>query len=210
MTTVSSGNTSEKNGWAVIMKVLLVCCAALIVVYPCVATAEVADSSATGFTVKISVPIQASPTEVYDRMVPNVGDWWDPEHTFSGDSHNLSIEEKPMGCFCEKLPNHGGVRHLEVVSFATGKTLVMSGGLGPLQSIAAAGSMTIQLSQIQNGTKLDLVYTVTGYLPAGMNTWAAPVDSVLKQQFTRLKGYVERNGIPQKPDAPKPNQPRQH
>jgi hypothetical protein len=33
---------------------------------------------------------------------------------------------------------------------------------------------------------------VTGYLPAGMNTWAAPVDSVLTEQVTRLKNYVER------------------
>jgi hypothetical protein len=24
-----------------------------------------------------------------------------------------------------------------------------------------------------------------------MNTWAAPVDSVLKEQFTRLKSFVE-------------------
>jgi hypothetical protein len=35
------------------------------------------------------------------------------------------------------------------------------------------------------------VYTVTGYMPAGMNTWAAPVDSVLTEQFTRLKSLIE-------------------
>jgi hypothetical protein len=26
-----------------------------------------------------------------------------------------------------------------------------------------------------------------------MNTWAAPVDSVLTEQFTRLKNYIERD-----------------
>jgi hypothetical protein len=67
----------------------------------------------------------------------------------------------------------------------------MSGGLGPLQSIAAAGSMRIELSPVPTGTKLDLTYTVAGYLPKGMNTWAEPVDAVLAGQFTRLKTYVE-------------------
>jgi hypothetical protein len=32
---------------------------------------------------------------------------------------------------------------------------------------------------------------LSGYLPAGMNTWAVPVDTVLTQQFTRLKSFVE-------------------
>jgi hypothetical protein len=67
----------------------------------------------------------------------------------------------------------------------------MHGTLGPLQSIAANGSMQIQLSAADGGTKLEVTYAVSGYLAAGMNTWAAPVDSVLKEQFTRLKGYVE-------------------
>ena len=40
---------------------------------------------------------------------------------------------------CEKLPNGGGVRHMEVVYAAPGKALVMSGELGPMQVMAAAG-----------------------------------------------------------------------
>jgi hypothetical protein len=67
------------------------------------ATAEVGDSSAGGFTVKLTYSIQAAPDEVYRRLI-HIGDWWDSEHTFSGDAHNLTIEEKAGGCFCEKLP----------------------------------------------------------------------------------------------------------
>jgi uncharacterized protein YndB with AHSA1/START domain len=165
------------------------------------AAAEVADSSAAGFTVKDSVTINAAPDEVYRRLL-RVGDWWNPEHTYSGDSHNLSIEEKAGGCFCEKLPNGGSARHMEVLLAVPGKTLRMAGGLGPLQGIAAAGSMTIQLSPDGSGTKLSLTYAVVGYLPAGMNTWAAPVDSVLTGQFNRLKNYIER-GDPAKSEAEK-------
>ena len=110
------------------------------------ASGEVLDSGANGFTVKITLNIQASPDSVYHKFVHNVGDWWEADHTFSGNSHNLTIEEKPMGCFCEKLPDGGGVRHMEVAYFAPGKRLVLLGALGPLQSMAATGSMTVQLS----------------------------------------------------------------
>jgi hypothetical protein len=168
---------------------------------PVGATAEVVDSAANGFTLKSTFTIQATPADVYQKLIHSVGDWWDSSHTFSGDAHNLSIEEKPMGCFCEKLPNHGGVRHMEVVYFLPGKALTLSGALGPLQSIAATGNMVIQLAPSEGGTKLAVTYAVTGYLAAGMNTWAAPVDSVLAQQFTRLKNYTE-HGDP----APKPKQ----
>jgi uncharacterized protein YndB with AHSA1/START domain len=154
--------------------------------------AEVADSASNGFVVKITVNIKAAPDEVYRRIVRNVGDWWNSEHTFSHDSHNLSIEEKAMGCFCEKLPNNGGVRHMEVTYLAPGKALILSGALGPLNAIAAAGNMTFQLSAADGGTKLDVTYAVHGYLKAGMNTWAAPVDGVLSEQITRLKNYIER------------------
>lgn len=158
---------------------------------PIWAHAEVANSSANGFTVRLSFPIQAPPAEVYRKLIHNVGDWWNPEHTFSGDAHNLSIEEKPMGCFCEKLPDQGGVRHLELVYFAPAKTLVFTGALGPLQSLAAAGSMAIQFVPAEGGTKLGVSYAVVGDQPGGMNTWAAPVDAMLTEQFTRLKNYIE-------------------
>lgn len=154
--------------------------------------ADVADSAASGFTVKVTLTIRAAPADVYRKLMRNVGDWWSPQHTFSGNSHNLSIEEKAMGCFCEKLPDGGGVRHMEVVNLAPGKVVVLSGGLGPLQSVAAAGTLRIAFSAAEGGTKLEAVYTVVGYLPAGLNTWAAPVDSVLTEQFTRLKNYIER------------------
>jgi uncharacterized protein YndB with AHSA1/START domain len=155
------------------------------------ASAAVADSAANGFTVKLEFNVQAPPQDVYRRLVQNVGDWWNPMHTFSGDAHNLSIEDRASGCFCEKLADGGSVRHLEVVHAEPGKKLVFSGALGPLQSVAATGSMTIQLSAAGEATKLAVVYSVTGYLPAGMNTWAAPVDSVLNEQFTRLKSLIE-------------------
>ena len=80
---------------------------------------------------------------------------------------------------------------MEVAYAAHGIQLVLQGGLGPLQSLAATGSMTIKLSPANGGTKLEMAYSVVGYLPAGMNTLAAPVDGVLTGLFTRLKNFAE-------------------
>jgi hypothetical protein len=166
-------------------------------------TGEVVDSASNGFTVKTTLSIKAAPDAVY-RQIIHVGDWWDSAHTFSGDSRNLYIEEKPMGCWCEKLPKQGSVRHMEVVFLSPGARIVMVGGLGPLQSMATAGTMIFQLSPADGETKLAVTYTVAGYLPAGLNTLAAPVDSVLAQQFARLKNYMEKGNPVPAPSASKP------
>jgi hypothetical protein len=138
---------------------------------------------------------------VYQRLLA-IGNWWSSDHTYSGDAHNMSMDARPMGCWCEKLPNGGGVRHLQVVMAMPGKMLVMTGGLGPLQTMAATGSMSFKFSPEQGGTRVELTYAVAGYLPAGMNSLAAPVDGVLTEQFMRFKNYVE-TGKPDAASAPK-------
>jgi hypothetical protein len=155
------------------------------------ARADVADASADGFTLKTTIQIQAAPDAVYRRLF-QIGDWWNPAHTFSGDSKNLSLEEKVGGCLCEKFPNGGGVRHMELINLMPGKTLVLSGGLGPLQGIGATGALSIQLAASEGGTKVQFTYAVTGHLAAGMNTLAVPVDSVMSEQFNRLKNLIEK------------------
>ena len=103
-----------------------------------------------------------------------------------------------MGCFCEKLSN-GAVRHMEVLTLMPGRMVVLSGGLGPLQSLAAVGTLSVQLSAVDGGTKMDVTYAVGGYLAGGMNPLASPVDGVLQEQFSRLKKYVEMQGGAGKP-----------
>ena len=48
-----------------------------------------------------------------------------------------------------------------------------------------------QISPAEGGSKLEVTYAVGGYLKAGLDTWAKPVDSVLLEQITRLKNYTE-------------------
>jgi len=72
----------------------------------------------TGFLVKLETNIHAPVAKVYEALVAQIGLWWNPEHTYSHDAKNLSIDPRPGGCFCEKLPNGGGIEHLRVVYIA--------------------------------------------------------------------------------------------
>lgn len=160
------------------------------------ASAEVADSSTNGFTVKLSVPVSAAPQAAY-RQFLRVSGWWDPSHTFSQNAANLYIDDKAMGCWCEHLSNGGEVRHLQLVRVEPGKALVFTGGLGPLQSLGVAGSMTVQFVEAEGGSKIALTYAVGGYAAGGLDKWSAPVEEVLKIQLTRLKNKIE-HGDPAK------------
>ena len=84
----------------------------------CIATAargEVVDKTASGFLSVHEVTVTAPPASVYAAFVSDVGRWWNPEHTYSNDAANLSIDARPGGCFCERLANGGGVQHMSVV-----------------------------------------------------------------------------------------------
>jgi len=153
--------------------------------------AEVMESSEIGFLSRNEAVIAAPPLEVYGALIDRIAAWWDPAHTFSGDSQNLSIEPKAGGCFCERLPGNGGVRHLTVVFLSPGKEVRFTGALGPLQQSGLAGSMTWKLSPDGRTTKVELTYSVGGYHRGGLRGLASPVDSVLRGQLLRLKSYIE-------------------
>jgi len=182
---------NSQRTWARDVLGLIISAALVLSMLQVTTKAEVTDSATGGFTVKVTVNIHAAPADVYQRLVHNVGDWWDSSHTFSQNAHNLSIDERPMGCFCESLPNGGAVRHMEVLYLQPGKTLRMAGALGPLQGLAVSGVATFSLSPIPDGTKLELIYTVGGYSPQGLGPIAQPVEGVLTEQMNRLKSYVE-------------------
>ena len=157
------------------------------------AKAEIIDSTANGFTVRVHVTIAGTPPEqVYLKMVHDVGTWWNSAHSWSGDARNLSIDARAGGGFTERLKDGGSVQHMTVVFADPGKTLRMSGGLGPLQSLAVIGSMTWSLTKSDGGTDVVFMYAVGGYRPGGLSGLAAPVNAVLGEQLNRFKAYVEK------------------
>lgn len=159
--------------------------------------AEVVESNATGFLVKNTVVVNATPAQVYAAITDKVGGWWDPAHTYSHNTRNLTLDAKAGGCFCERLADGGGVQHGTVVFASPGKLLRVVGAIGPLQEAGLAGTMTWTLTASGTGTSVQMDYTAGGFRAGGFGDMPGVVDRVLRGQMGRLKAFVETG----KPDA---------
>lgn len=169
---------------------IMIGAAALALLAAGTARAEVTDAQPAGFQVRHQVVIAAPAAAVWGVLV-QPSKWWSSAHTWSGSAANLSLGAASGGCFCERLPNGGSVLHMTTVHAAPGQKLVLSGGLGPLQSSGATGAMTILLAEKDGATTVTVTYDVGGYFKGGLDKLAAPVDGVLGQQVQGLKTAVE-------------------
>jgi uncharacterized protein YndB with AHSA1/START domain len=154
------------------------------------ADAAVSQVGSGGFVVRNEASVEAPAAKIYEALV-HVASWWSSEHTYSGDAKNLSIEPRAGGCFCERLADGGGIEHARVVYVAPRRALRLAGALGPLQPQGVAGSLTWTLTQAEGGTKIELVYSVGGFLDGGFEKLAPLVDRVLGEQLQRLKTFAE-------------------
>jgi uncharacterized protein YndB with AHSA1/START domain len=157
-----------------------------------------AQTGPAGFIVTHNVSIAAPVDRVHDVLTTQVGSWWDPEHTYSGDSKNLRIEYKAGGCFCETMPNGGFVEHGRVVLAMPRSTFRIAGALGPLQESGVVGSLTWTLETVPAGTTVRMTYSVGGFTGASFDAIAPLVKTVLAGQLDRMKRFIETG----KPDAP--------
>jgi uncharacterized protein YndB with AHSA1/START domain len=154
------------------------------------ACAEVVSASSNGFEVRETVSLVVPPDVAFNSF-REIQRWWDPEHTYSGDSANLSFTPAAGGCFCERVPKTGGgVEHMRVVFVEPGKRLVMTGALGPLLYEATTGVMDVQVKTIAGGSQITLDYKVAGFANGGADKLAAAVDQVLGSQMRRYRAYA--------------------
>ena len=153
------------------------------------AGAEVVSASTNGFEVRQQVNLMVEP-QVAMEAFDDVAHWWDPKHTYSGESSNLSLALRLGSCFCERFPEGGGIEHLRVIRVDPASRAVLTGSLGPLLHEATIGVMDVQVKSRGGGSQLTLNYKVSGFANGGANTMAAAVDQVLAQQLKRYRTYV--------------------
>jgi len=153
------------------------------------ASAEVVSASSNGFEVRQTVNLVVPPAAAFDAF-RNIGAWWDPEHTYSGDSANLSLALVPGGCFCERLPKGGGIEHMRVTYVDPGKRILMTGALGPLLYEATAGVLDVQIKSTAAGSVLTLDYRASGFFNGGAEKLAPVVDQVLADQVKRYRAFA--------------------
>ena len=176
------------------------------------ASAEVIASSESGFVTRATAEVPTDPAAAWTALIAPQN-WWNKAHTFSGDSANLYLDAQGGGCFCEKLPlkdgapgtRGGSVAHMRVVYADPGKALRMVGALGPVQSEALTGTLTVTLKPGGAGTRIVMEYVVGGYMRYKVEEIAPAVDKVLAEQLAGLSASLgatadaEPDAVPSEP-----------
>ncbi len=171
------------------MKATALLALALAAVLAAPVVAEVILVDERGFVSEHELHIAAAPNRVFEALIDEIGAWWDPAHTYWGDSSRFAFDCGFLPALCETSEDGEGFSvHMTVDSVRPGKSLVLSGGLGPLQPLGVAASMSFHLEATEQGTRLDYRYVVNG---RDVEDWAEPVDRVQGEQLARLKRYVE-------------------
>ncbi len=172
------------------------------------AQAEVVQSSEAGFVIRESADVPVDTYAAWAALTAPAK-WWNPAHSWSGKAENLYIDSQASGCFCELMPvpagapegtRRGSVEHMHIVHSSPGKVLRMVGGLGPLQSEALTGVLTVTLKKTPKGTRILWEYVVGGFMRYKTADIAPAVDKVLAEQLARLSRQL--GGEPATPDAP--------
>jgi uncharacterized protein YndB with AHSA1/START domain len=153
------------------------------------AAAEVVNASPNGFEVRQTINLVV-PANIAFQSFADLPRWWDPEHTYSGKSSNLSLNLSPGGCFCERFPDGGGIEHMRVAYVEPGKRVILTGALGPLLYEATTGVMDVQVKTAAGGSQLTLDYRVAGFAAGGGDKLAPAVDQMLGEQMKRLRTYA--------------------
>lgn len=166
------------------------------------AHAEVVTRTETGFVVRLASEVTAPPAEAW-KTILTPAQWWQSQHTFSGDAANLTLDPQVGGCFCEGLPRPdgapvtqkpGGVQHMRVIYIEPPRAMRLVGALGPLQSEALAATMTITVKPTETpagtGSRILFEYVVGGFMRYKVDDIAPAVDRMLTAQLASLAGKL--------------------
>ena len=157
----------------------------------CTTQADVVKTVSNGFQIKHKFETKLSKQDAFQVFVSDFSKWWDAAHSYSGQAKNLSIDIQQR-CFLEKLPKGGFVRHLEIVYYEPGKAIRFTGGLGPLQQMGVCGAMTVNFSEQNGTTVVEVEYNVCGLMEQGLDRLAPAVDQVLSVQFQAFAKLCDR------------------
>lgn len=147
--------------------------------------AEVIEASEEHFVLVHEEVSPLAPDALWDRLMEPAL-WWDPNHTYSGDAANLSMEDT-AGSYWREDWDTGSVIHGQVLLVKEGEELILSAAFGPLISTAADCRWTIRLEATENGgTLIKSSHTVAGAPGTGLEDLADPVDFVMGNGIKRL------------------------
>ena len=156
------------------------------------AGAAVKDATEGGFTVENTEVVPVDADAAWKALVHDIDRWWPKDHSWWGAESKLSIDARAGGCFCE-MAGARQAQHMAVMFVDPGKTLRMTGGLGPLQGMGLDGALEFRLAPADGGgTRITMFYRAGGYTPDDLSKFAPVVDKVQAQQLHGLAEFLRK------------------
>lgn len=148
------------------------------------ATAEVLSASPSHYSLKQEGYSELSPNDLWQRLIKPES-WWHPDHTYSGDAANLSLDAKAGGVWSEQWDG-GSVEHGRVLLAQHSETLRLDAPFGPLQELGVQVVWTISLKAEGSGTKVTFTEIANGTPASKLDAIAGAVDFVKTEAINRL------------------------
>lgn len=152
--------------------------------------AEVLHIADTGFIVSNQISVSNDIDTTWSAFVDEVDNWWPKDHSWWLDQGTFSIEPVAGGCFCEKASEGRSAEHMHIAFVDPGKTMRMTGGLGPLQGLGMFGALDFVFEETDSGTTVTMTYRVNGINPDGFAELAPIVDTVQGLQIGGLQNFL--------------------
>lgn len=155
------------------------------------AGAEVVASSSDHYTLRHEANSTMTPGALWERLIqPDT--WWHPNHTWSADAANLSLDAQAGGLWREDWDG-GSVAHGTVLAVTEDKMLRLDAPFGPLQGMGVQVVWTITLTpdEESGGTLVVFDEVANGSSATALDQIAPAVDSVKQQAIERLVAPAE-------------------
>ncbi len=162
---------------------------ALLALIDAIAGGEVKSAAADAMLIELRYTIAAPADKVWESLL-HPEDWWPSDHTWSGDRRNMRLSAEAGACFCERWVG-GSVEHGRVIMAIPGSLLRIRAALGPLQEMAVAGVITVELEEKDGATNVVVTHRVSGDASHKLDALATVVDQVNRQQFGGLVAAAE-------------------
>ena len=149
-----------------------------------VTQAEVIASAPDHYTLRQEAVSALNPSTLWNKLI-QPADWWHPDHTYSGDANNLSLEARAGGVWHEEWDS-GSVVHGIVLLVQDQKTLRLNAPFGPLQDLGVSVVWTITIEPEGDGSKVTFDEIANGTNNSNLEKLAPAVDFVKIQAIKRL------------------------
>lgn len=165
------------------MRAILIAASLALMAQP--ASAEVVARSENGFTLRFVTTVAADADRI-PASLEALPLWWDGAHSYTGDAGNLSLDLRPGGCWCEKMPDGTDFDHGRTTSVGP-ERILFHAPFGPLRRPATKADLELTWREEADGLTLVWTMTVEG---TGVGAMADPVDGVMGAGFQRWTRHL--------------------